>query len=138
MFRKWKTKIDPADKIFSLYIRLRDKKCCRCGKRGEPDRDGRLVVGLENSHYFGRWMEGTRFDPQNCDTLCHGCHAYWEKDRDDYRAFKVNQMGENNFKILEWKARSYHKKDRKMSLLAAKELLKSVEGKMAHKTSQDA
>jgi hypothetical protein len=125
-FRNYKIKIDPADKIFSLYIRLRDGRCMRCNKRGEPDKEGRPVVGLENSHYFGRWMEGTRFDTENCITLCRGCHAQWEKDRDDYRAYMVNKLGENGFKILEWKAREYHKKDRKFELLKARELLKSL------------
>jgi hypothetical protein len=129
-FRSWKIKIDPADRIFSLYIRLRDGRCMRCGKRGEPDKDGRPVVGLENSHYFGRWMEGTRFDPDNCITLCHGCHSFWERDRDDYRAFMINRLkSENAFKILEWRARGYCKKDRTLALIRAKELLKSVEHK---------
>jgi len=127
MFRNYKIKRDSADEAFSLYIRLRDKRCQRCGKFGDYDKQGRRVVGLECSHYFGRWMEGGRFNPANCQALCHGCHAQWEKDKDDYRAFMIKRLGENEFKMLEWQCRSYKKKDRRMALLVAKELLKTVD-----------
>jgi 5-methylcytosine-specific restriction endonuclease McrA len=126
MFRNYRIKIDPADKAFSLYIRLRDKRCLRCGKFGEEDREGRRVVGLDCSHYFGRWMEGTRFDEENCVAACRGCHAQWEKDKDEYRRFMINRLGEARFNLLEWRARGYCKKDRAMALIKAKELLKTV------------
>jgi 5-methylcytosine-specific restriction endonuclease McrA len=125
-FRAYKIKRDGADEVFSLYIRLRDKRCLRCGKIGEEDKNGNRVIGLDCSLYFGRWMEGGRFNPDNCVTLCRGCHQHWEKDRDDYRAFMIKRLGENEFKILEWVCRSYTKKDRKFALLKARELLKTV------------
>ena len=126
MFRNYKIKRDSADEAFSLYIRLRDKRCQRCGKFGTDDRNGNRVVGLDCSHYFGRWMEGGRFHPDNAVALCRGCHQQWEKDKDDYRAFMIKRLGENGFKMLEWQCRSYKKKDRRMALITARELLKTV------------
>ena len=62
------------------------------------------------------------------NAFCFYCHQRLGHGdgRDDYREFKIKQLGENNFKILQWKAFSYHRKDRKLSLLIAKELLKTV------------
>lgn len=46
-----------------------------------------------------------RFDEQNCDTLCHGCHRYWEKeDREGYRAFKIKQLGQAAYDRLDYRA----------------------------------
>lgn len=90
-------KISKWDKVFSQIIRTRDKwSCVRCGKYYEPP-----TSALHNSHYFGRTRLSTRFDEQNCDALCHGCHRHWEvTDRESYRAFKINQLGENGFNAL--------------------------------------
>ena len=122
-----KIKIDKADQEFSLYIRRRDKKCVRCGSPGKPDKDGNPVVGLQNSHYFGRGKESTRFDPQNCDSLCFGCHQYWgSEDREAYRNFKIKQLGEEGYKRLVIRANSLVKKDRSFSLLKARELNRTL------------
>lgn len=102
-------KIDRADHYFSLYVRNRDNWTCqRCKgyfKEG----------GLQASHFFGRRMESVRFDLENVDSLCYGCHRYWEKeDREAYREFKVKQLGERGFELLSIRARLIAKKDRKM------------------------
>ena len=120
-------KIDPADKAFSKYIRLRDGECVRCHSLPENNVEGEPINGLECSHYFGRRKESTRFEPDNCDSLCFGCHQYWgSTDREAYRAFKVKQLGEQGFKLLTIQANSYKKKDRKMSLIIANELIKTL------------
>ena len=87
----WKIKIDKADKVFSQYIRLRDKQCVRCGRRGEDTVEGLPIKGLQASHYFGRGNECTRFDVENVDCLCAGCHQYWDSNKEDYRDFKIKQ-----------------------------------------------
>lgn len=116
-------KIDRADECFSRYIRLRDMKCMRCGTKVQLSDKG-LPVSHQNSHYFGRGREGTRFEPDNCDTLCHGCHRFWEKeDREAYRQFKVKQLGEDRHASLQLQANTYYKKDRKLELIKAKALL---------------
>lgn len=119
-----KIKIDPADRIFSEYIRRRDGKCVRCGKLGTGDKG---IIGLQASHFFGRARENTRYDPDNVDALDMGCHMYWgSANHEDYRAFKLKQLGETRFKMLQINANMYKKKDRAMELLKAKALLKAL------------
>lgn len=121
-----KVKVDAADRLFSRYIRERDSWTCqRCHARHPVG-----SMGLHCSHYFGRGRESTRFDSANCDSLCYPCHMLWGHGdrRDEYRAFKVNQLGEAGFRELEIRANSYAKKDRKMAMLYVKELMKGTEG----------
>lgn len=120
-----KIKIDKADQLFSEYIRRRDGKCVRCGRRGTGEKG---IVGLQNSHYFGRRNESTRFDSENCDALCLGCHQIWgSNDREAYREFKIRQLGERGFKLLLFRSNQYQKKDRKLSCLQAKLLVGTLD-----------
>jgi len=115
-------KLDKADRVFSKYIRERDKWICqRCRTPFEPNSQG-----LHCSHYFGRGNECTRFDPENCDALCMGCHQAWDSNKEDYRDFKIKQLGEQEFQILRIRASSICKKDRELSYLIAKKLLENV------------
>lgn len=111
-------KIKPADKYFSLYIRSRDEWTCkRCGKQFTPP-----TMGLHCSHYFGRTRKSVRWDEENCDSLCYGCHRYWEKEnREEYRAFKVKQLGQRGFDALTVRANQIekvNKNDEKIIALA--------------------
>lgn len=118
-------KLDKADSAFSEYIRRRDGRCMRCNRVGEGEK---RINGLQCSHYFGRSRESTRFDTENCDALCFGCHQYWgSTNKEDYRNFKIKQLSEQGFKLLEIRANQYCKKDRKLSLICAKELLKTLD-----------
>jgi len=119
-------KIDRADIVFSQYIRLRDKQCRRCGSPVRLN-DAGLPISHNCSHFHGRGHEGTRYEPDNCDTLCYPCHQLWEKDeRAEYEDFKKKQLGINRFKTLKLQANTYFRKDRKKALEIAKELLKSL------------
>ena len=124
-------KLDAADIEFSKYIRLRDKRCLRCGSQVKINPRG-LPISHQASHYFGRGKESTRFDPENVDCLCYGCHRYWGSvDRESYREFKIKHLGQNKFKLLTLRANQTVKKDRKLSLIKASELLKTVRLKTA-------
>ena len=114
-------KIDKADSTFSLYIRTRDKWTCqRCHTVYTPP-----TSGLHCSHYFGRGRESTRFEPDNCIALCFGCHRLWGHgdQRDSYKEFMIDWLGQRRFDTLTIQAHTYAKKNRKMSLIIAKELL---------------
>jgi len=127
----WKIKIDLADAMFSRYIRLRDGRCMRCGRLGSKNAKGEMTNGLQCSHYFGRVKESTRFEPNNCDSLCAFCHQEWgSNDREAYREFKIKQLGEQGFKLLQVQANTYKKRDRKMSYIIAKELVKTLNDKI--------
>lgn len=93
----WSTK--EADTKFSKWVIERDgMKCVNCGR----------TTHLTNSHYWGRANSATRFDPENCDTLCWmPCHVKWEKQKQgDYLQFKLKQLGQDKYTELEKRGRS--------------------------------
>lgn len=119
-------KLDPADVEFSQFIRLRDGRCVRCGSIVELN-DAGLPISHQNSHYFGRGKESTRYDTRNCDCLCGACHQYWGSvDHEEYREFKIDQLGEKEFKLLHIRANTLGAKDRKLALIYARELIKGL------------
>lgn len=101
-------------------------ECVRCHSRVDLN-EKNLPVSHTASHYYGRGREGTRFSTDNLDTLCFGCHQIWgSTDREAYREFKLKQLGKKRFDLLTIQSRTYHKKDRAMELIKARELLKTV------------
>lgn len=83
-----------ADKKMSSFIRKRDGKCLKCGRKD----------GLTHSHFFGRSNYSTRYEPDNGDTLCVWCHEEWETEKAEgkgYYRFKIRQLGKERFDILE-------------------------------------
>lgn len=72
-----------ADRLFSEYIRNRDRKCCKCGSSTKQ---------LQCAHIIGRRNLRLRYDPQNALTLCAGCHFWWH---------------ENPFDSTEWYKETY-------------------------------
>jgi hypothetical protein len=95
-----KPSLKKADTLFSRFIRDRDGKCVRCGK----------TEYLQNSHFWPRAISNVRFDPENCDALCYGCHygdRYhgWEYAKQgEYRDFKISQLGEERYQALALRA----------------------------------
>ena|SRR3990167_5593968 len=121
-----KTQIDQADQTFSQYIRLRDGECVRCRSKVRLNDKG-LPISHNASHFHGRRKESVRFDPENLDTLCFPCHRLWGGDeRVQYREFKLKQLGQKGLDLLLIRANTLTKKDRKMSLIIAKHLLKEL------------
>jgi hypothetical protein len=118
-----KIKIDTADKYFSLYVRIRDNWTCQRCKRKYKQGDR----GITCSHFWSRRHENTRFDLENCDTLCFGCHSLWESDKQgDYRDFKIKQLGEKEYKNLMIRSNLPKKKDRKLDAIIWKKLYKNL------------
>ncbi len=104
-----------ADKLFSIYIRERDKRCFFCPNKA-----------TQNSHFWGRGSSATRYDPLNCDGICGGCHMRHEGSKQGlYREKKINQLGEREYAALEKRARSVMK--RRDAILACMNLLKNQE-----------
>lgn len=121
-FWQAKTKIRPADKLFSEYIRKRDKDCrYRVKCFGHQD-----FKELHCSHYHGRRKESVRFDPENCDAACRACHAYVHEHPDWLDEWKLNQLGEQRFNALTLRANMPGKKDDQMTIIALKQLLKTL------------
>jgi 5-methylcytosine-specific restriction endonuclease McrA len=71
-----------TDGQFSKWIISRDQKCLRCG----------INYMLTCSHFYGRSTWNTRYDEENCITLCSPCHAEWEsKKNGEYKDFKFDK-----------------------------------------------
>lgn len=99
--KKKVTSVTKADSLFSKWVRERDGKCVRCGK----------TTNLQASHFWPRAWSSTRFDPENVDSLCYGCHygniQGWERAKQgEYRQFKINQLGVKAYADLEKRANS--------------------------------
>lgn len=91
-------KITPADKWFSMCVRLRAGwKCERCGS--QPDRRG-----LHCSHFHGRGKWAVRFDPDNAEALCMGCHLYLTANPAEHRARMALKLGPWRFEALQERA----------------------------------
>jgi 5-methylcytosine-specific restriction endonuclease McrA len=101
-----------ADQIFSKWIRERDKKCFFCPNKGS-----------QNSHFWGRGNSSTRYDPENCDGICGGCHMRHEGNKQGlYREKKLAQLGKKRYEALEKRAHSIMK--RRDAIIACMNLLK--------------
>ena len=89
-------KIKAADSWFSKCIRERAGwKCERCGAQHEKNSQG-----LHCSHYYGRGSWGVRFDPDNCEALCYGCHSYMGANPSLHREHKIEMIGVGLMEIL--------------------------------------
>jgi len=111
-------KIRKSDKIFSQYIRERDKWICqRCGSKSKS---------LQNSHFHGRRKESVRFDSANCCALCFSCHQYLDSNPLEHVKWKRAQLGEKRFKALNVRAQMIKKRDDKMDVIVCQALLDSL------------
>lgn len=88
------------DGLMTKIVKARDKNICqRCGSVHLPN-----SKGLHNSHYFTRGRWSTRYDLENCEALCYGCHRYFDSHKLEYKEWKIARMGEENFYKLERKS----------------------------------
>lgn len=117
-----KMKIDPADKAFSLYIRTRDNWTCqRCGKQYPPP-----TSALHCSHFMGRVKEATRFEPDNCDALCYGCHQHFTSHPLLHTEWQVERKGQRRVDSLKLQSHTYKKKDRAFEKIIWTKALKDL------------
>lgn len=120
-----KVKIDKADMIFSKYIRKRDGKCRRCyslvryNDKGDP-------VTHQASHFQGRRKESTRFDEENVDCLCGGCHQYFTANPGEHYEWQVKIKGQKKVDEIILRSNQYYKKDREMAWMYWKERYKKL------------
>lgn len=117
-----KAKIDAADKAFSLYIRTRAGwNCERCGKHYEPP-----TSALHCSHFMGRGKEATRFDPDNANALCYGCHQFFTSHPALHLEWQVMKKGQPLVDNIILRSSFHKKKDRKMEVLIWRQALKDL------------
>lgn len=108
---------DQADRLFSKLIRERDPICMRCHVRPSSD----------CSHFWERGHSATRFDPDNADGLCRGCHQLWEGRRNGAIPFKIKQLHGKKYRELERKHHTIMKRDD--AIITFMKLLDDSQGK---------
>lgn len=117
-----KLKIFPSDSIWSKYIRTRDNWTCqRCDKKYAPP-----TSALHCSHFWSRGAWSVRFDEDNCQALCYGCHSYLGGNPQEHREFILNKLGQKEFDALQ-KRRNTPLKSGEKKYLLSKEFRKEVE-----------
>lgn len=109
-------KIDQADRLFSIWVRLRDRQCVKCGSPVKFNDKG-LPISHQNSHFKGRRKEGSRFMPANADTLCGGCHLYLGSQPDEHYLWQLSRKGQQTIDHITLQANTYKKKDRKLEAI---------------------
>lgn len=120
---QFKIKIRKTDRDYSKYIRTKaDWKCEMCGRDCSYDKSK-----LENSHYFGRARETTRFDDRNCHALCKPCHRKTHENKEYYSLWIKKKLGHTEFQRLALLSNQVGKRDDVMQNIINKQLLKELE-----------
>lgn len=97
--------IRKLDRIFSLYIRLRDVmpsgygRCISCGKI-------KAFEDLDCGHFHSRTHMATRYDEDNCSAECRFCNRFSADHLISYEVNLKEKIGENRFELLNVKAHS--------------------------------
>ena len=92
-----KAKIFPSDREWSKYIRTRDMCTCqRCSKQYDPP-----TSALHCSHFWSRGNWSVRFDEDNTEALCYGCHSYLGGNPVEFHKYYLEKLGQERFDALE-------------------------------------
>lgn len=78
-------------------------------------------VSHQNSHFQGRRKEATRFDIENCDTLCGGCHQYFTANPGEHYMWQVATKGQATINAIIVRSNSHKKKDRRLETIIWKQ-----------------
>lgn len=114
-----------SDELFSQYIRMRDRACQRCGSPVEFNAKG-LPISHQASHFQGRGKEATRFDPENVDTLCGGCHMYLGANPYEHTAWQIKKKGIDAVNAIVLRSNGYKKRDDKMECIIWRQAIKEL------------
>ncbi len=116
-----RTLVNKLDKIFSLYIRLRDSKqfgykafkCISCGQI-------KPFAKADCGHYYSRSKMSTRYDEDNCNSECNFCNRFKSDHLDGYRENLIRKIGQSRFDLL----RSHSNQVKKWSEFELQQLIK--------------
>lgn len=100
-----KTLEKKLDKIFSLYIRLRDSKdfqhkyfrCISCGEVKPFEK-------ADCGHYFSRKNQSTKYSEVNCHAECSGCNRFKADHLHGYHDNLLKKIGQERFDLLQWES----------------------------------
>lgn len=117
--------IKKLDKVFSLYIRLRDVNqdgyfhCPTCGRYLPFSK-------ADCSHLWGRAHMSTRFDPDNVVAECSYDNRMNSSHLVQLTEYFKKTLGQQKFDLLQWK----HNQAKNWSLFELQELIKYYQGEV--------
>lgn len=79
------------DRVFSLYIRKRDKKCICCGS----------TKLLQCGHYISRSNNALRYDERNCNCQCMRCNVFLKGNYPVYSLKMIEKYGSDILEKLD-------------------------------------
>lgn len=85
-----KVLVKKLDKVFSEFIRNRDKRCVQCGK----------TEGLTNGHLITRAKYSVRWNELNCHCQCRGCNYLHEFQSHLYTNWFLKNYGLKKYQTL--------------------------------------
>ena len=97
--------VKKLDRVFSLYIRLRDAmpsgyvRCISCGKI-------KSFEDVDCGHFHSRVHMATRYDESNCHAECRYCNRFSADHLIGYEKNLVRKIGQNGVNLLNVKAHS--------------------------------
>lgn len=102
--------VQRLDKIFSLYIRLRDSRpfayrqfrCISCGQIKPFDK-------ADCGHFFSRTHMNTRFDEDNAHAECSYCNRFSADHLVSYEENLIRKIGRQRFDLLRLRAHQTRK-----------------------------
>ena len=121
------------DRIFSIYIRLRDSDedgystCISCGKRWhitDRTKNGRATK-IQCGHYENRGNIVLRFNEINCNAQCCHCNKYREGSRIGYNEGIIKKWGKEKVEMLGMKSRHRHYKKHEYEYMIKDYVLKA-------------
>ena len=97
--KKTKFTVADCDRVFSIYIRLRDTKgnygnCAAC-------RRGIHYASCHNGHYVGRQFYKYRWDPKNCAACCVNCNVFLEGNKGPFSRWIDKTWGAGTAEMLD-------------------------------------
>ena len=86
------------DDLVSEFIRRRAiKRVGGCEKCLSAKSDYKR---LQNCHFHGRLKISVRFDEDNLNGFCSGCHRWLDSQPDEYREWKLAELGQKRYDEL--------------------------------------
>ena len=99
-----KVSLNPLDKLFSQYIRMRAMSrvhgCERCGAWKADYKQ------LQCAHLISRWHKSTRWDEDAAVGLCGGCHLWIDHEAEEKLELLKSIIGEDKVLLLKARART--------------------------------
>lgn len=87
---------------FSVYIRLRDRRCVSCDEKFWDTEKGEYgIKGLQAGHFRHHKLD---FDEENINAQCERCNHYLSGNLAPYSVYLVNKLGTEGFIALNSRA----------------------------------